>query len=86
MRILAIGTHPDDVELGCGRALALFKKKGRDLSVLVLTRGEASGDPVVRENECKLAASIIGVDRLYFGNIADTRITDGIETGKERIR
>jgi len=80
VRILAIGAHPDDVELGCGGALALFKKKGHDISVLVLTRGEASGDPVVRENECKLAASIIGVDRLYFGNLADTRITDGIET------
>ena len=80
MKILAIGAHPDDVELGCGGALALFKKRGHDVSVLVLTRGEASGDPVVRENECKLAASIIGVDQLYFGNMTDTRITDGIET------
>jgi len=80
VKILAIGAHPDDVELGCGGALALFKKKGHDVSVLVLTRGEASGDPFVRENECELAASIIGVDRLYFGNLADTRITDGIET------
>ena len=80
MKVLAIGAHPDDVELGCGGALALFKKNGHDVSVLVLTRGEASGDPVVRENECKLAASIIGVDRLYFGNIADTGITDGLET------
>jgi len=80
VKILAIGAHPDDVELGCGGALALFKKKGHDVSVLVLTRGEASGDPVVRENECKLAASIIGADRLYFGNLADTRITDGVET------
>ena len=80
MKILAIGAHPDDVELGCGGALALFKKKGHDVSVLVLTRGEASGDPAVRENECRLASSIIGVDRLFFGNIADTRITDGIET------
>jgi LmbE family N-acetylglucosaminyl deacetylase len=80
VKILAIGAHPDDIELGCGGALALFKKKGHEVSVLVLTRGEASGDPIVRENECKLAASIIGVDRLYFGNLADTRITDGIET------
>jgi len=80
MRILAVGAHPDDVELGCGGALALFKKKGHEVDVLVLTRGEASGDPVVRENECKLAAGIIGVDELMFGNLADTRITDGIDT------
>ena len=82
MRILAIGAHPDDVELGCGGALALFKKKGHDVNVLVLTRGEASGDPVVRENECKVAAATIGVDRLLFGNLVDTRITDGIDTIK----
>lgn len=82
MRILAVGAHPDDVELGCGGALALFKKKGHDVSVLVLTRGEASGDPAVRENECKVAAATIGVDRLFFGNLVDTRITDGIDTIK----
>jgi LmbE family N-acetylglucosaminyl deacetylase len=82
VRILAVGAHPDDVELGCGGALALFKKKGHEVSVLVLTRGEASGDPVVRENECKLAAAMIGVDQLIFGNLVDTRITDGIDTIK----
>ena len=82
MRILAIGAHPDDVELGCGGALALFKKKGHDVSVLVLTRGEASGDPALRENECKLAAAMIGADQLVFGDLADTRITDGIDTIK----
>jgi len=80
MRILAIGAHPDDVELGCGGALALFKKKGHEVSVLVLTRGEASGDPAVRENECNLAAATIGVDRVMFGNLPDTKITDGIDT------
>ena len=62
------------------RSPSPVQEEGHDVSVLVLTRGEASGDPLVRENECKLAASIIGVDRLYFGNLADTRITDGIET------
>jgi LmbE family N-acetylglucosaminyl deacetylase len=82
MRILAVGAHPDDVELGCGGALALFKKKGHEVNVLVLTRGEASGDPIVRENECKLAAKMIGVDQLSFGNLADTRISDGIDTIK----
>jgi LmbE family N-acetylglucosaminyl deacetylase len=80
LRILAVGAHPDDVELGCGGVLALFKKKGHEVNILVLTRGEASGDPAVRENECKLAASIIGADDLRFGNLADTKVTDGIES------
>jgi LmbE family N-acetylglucosaminyl deacetylase len=80
MRVLAIGAHPDDVEFGCGGTLPLFKKNGHQVNVLVLTRGEASGDPVVRENESKFAAATLGVDRLTFGGLPDTRITDGIET------
>jgi LmbE family N-acetylglucosaminyl deacetylase len=63
MRILAVGA--DDVELGCGDTLALYKK-GHQVYVLVLTRGEASGDATVRENECKLGAGRIGVDQLFF--------------------
>jgi LmbE family N-acetylglucosaminyl deacetylase len=82
MRVLAIGAHPDDVELGCGGTLAVFKKLGHQVSVLVLTRGEGSGDPAVRENECKLSAATIGADRLCFGNLIDTKINDGIDTIK----
>jgi LmbE family N-acetylglucosaminyl deacetylase len=80
LKILAVGAHPDDVELGSGGALALYKRKGHQVYVLVLTRGEASGDPAVREDECKLAAAAIGVDQLSFGDLHDTRISDGIET------
>lgn len=53
----------------------MFKKKGHEVSVLVLTRGEASGDPAPRENECKLAAATIGVDRLFFGNLVHPEVT-----------
>jgi LmbE family N-acetylglucosaminyl deacetylase len=42
MRILAIGAHAGDVELGCEASLALFKKKGHDISVLVLIKGECA--------------------------------------------
>jgi LmbE family N-acetylglucosaminyl deacetylase len=80
LKILAVGAHPDDIELGCAGTLALHKRKGHQVYLLVLTRGEASGDPTIRENECKLAAATIGVDKLFFGNLRDTRITDGIET------
>jgi LmbE family N-acetylglucosaminyl deacetylase len=80
LKILAVGAHPDDVELGCAGTLALHKRKGHQVYVLVLTRGEASGDPTIRESECRAAAATIGVDQLFFGNLQDTRITDGIET------
>lgn len=80
MRILAVGAHPDDIELGCGATLALFKQRGHEVYLLVLTKGEASGDPKLREKECELSAQTIGADKLFFGNLKDTKITDGVET------
>jgi len=80
LRLLAVGAHPDDVELGCGGTLALYKKNGHEVYILVLTRGEASGDPIVRQRECEQAAKTIGVDRVFFGGLHDTKVTEGIET------
>ena len=78
--VLAVGAHPDDVELGCAGTLVLHKMKGDRVYVLVLTKGEASGDAEVRENECRRAAEILNVDRLFFGDLKDTRVGDGRET------
>ena len=78
--ILAIGAHPDDIELGCGGTLAIHKMNGDKVYLLVLTRGEASGDPKVREMECRKAADMLGVDGLFFGGLEDTKVYDGIET------
>lgn len=80
MKILAVGAHPDDVELGCGATLALFTNRGHEVFILVLTRGEASGNPNVRVLECKKSARTLCADRLFFGNLVDTKISDGVET------
>jgi len=78
--VLAVGAHPDDAELGCGGTLALHKRNGDKVYLLVLSRGEASGDPKVREKECRKSAEMLGVDGLFFGDLEDTRISDGLET------
>lgn len=80
MIILAVGAHPDDIELGCGATLALFKQRGHEVHLLVLTKGEASGDARLREKECEQSALTIGADKVFFGNLEDTKITDGVET------
>ncbi|MGB9135418.1 MAG: PIG-L family deacetylase [Candidatus Bathyarchaeia archaeon] len=80
MIVLGIGAHPDDVELGCGATLALYKRMGHHVSVLVLTRGEASGDPEIREKECRKSIETLRADKVFFGKLEDTKITDGIET------
>ena len=78
--ILAVGAHPDDIELGCAGALALHKMNGDKVYLLVLTKGEASGDMALRERECRRVAEILDVNDLFFGGLADTKIHDGRET------
>jgi len=78
--VLAVGAHPDDVELGCAGTLVLHKLNGDKVYLLVLTKGEASGDVEVREKECRRAAEILGVDGLFFGGLEDTNVHDGRET------
>jgi len=60
--ILAIGAHPDDVELGCGATLAKEISKGKKVGILDLTRGELGtrGSAEIRDNESSRAATILG--------------------------
>lgn len=61
--ILAIGAHPDDVELGCGGTLAKEIARGRKTGILDLTRGELGtrGSAEIRDQEAAKAATILGV-------------------------
>ena len=61
--ILAIGAHPDDVELGCGATLAKEIANGKKIGILDLTRGELGtrGSAEIRDSEAADAAKIIGV-------------------------
>ncbi|NOR27923.1 MAG: bacillithiol biosynthesis deacetylase BshB1 [Lutibacter sp.] len=61
--ILAIGAHPDDVELGCGATIAKEISLGKKVGILDLTRGELGtrGSAKIRDAEAKSAAEILGV-------------------------
>ncbi|RZS90478.1 bacillithiol biosynthesis deacetylase BshB1 [Aquimarina brevivitae] len=61
--ILAIGAHPDDVELSCAGTIAKEISKGKKVGILDLTRGELGtrGTPQIREEEASAAAKILGV-------------------------
>ncbi len=78
-RVLAIGAHPDDVEIGCGGAIAKHHAAGDLLHILTLSRGAAGGDVNVRTVEARNAASLLGAE-LHLGKLVDTHITDGRET------
>ena len=61
--ILAIGVHPDDVELGCSGTLINEIKRGKKAGIIDLTQGELStrGSVETRYAESAKAAMIIGV-------------------------
>ena len=39
MNILAIGPHPDDIEIGCGGTLIKYAQAGHAVSLMILTDG-----------------------------------------------
>ncbi|PID70984.1 MAG: bacillithiol biosynthesis deacetylase BshB1 [Flavobacteriales bacterium] len=61
--ILAIGSHPDDVELGCGATIAKEISRGKTVGILDLTRGELGtrGSAEIRDKEAMEAAKILGI-------------------------
>jgi LmbE family N-acetylglucosaminyl deacetylase len=72
--ILAVGAHPDDVELGCGGTICQASKNGARVTVVFLTKGEMSGVPEVRVKESINAFSVLGVKEVVFGDFPDTEI------------
>lgn len=42
--MLAVGSHPDDCELGCGATLADHAANGDEVTILVMTKGAMSRD------------------------------------------
>ena len=80
MKVLAVGAHPDDIELGVGGAIAKHVISGDEVHFLVLSYGEKSGDKNLRKIEAKKSAQILKAKSLTFGEIEDTKISDGIDT------
>ena len=64
LNVLAIGVHPDDVELSCAGVLLLEKNKGNKTGIIDLTQGELGtrGSVITRTEEAARAASILNVD------------------------
>lgn len=63
LHILAIGVHPDDVELGCGGTLLKHALKGQNTGILDLTQGELGtrGTVETRYSEAKEAGLVLKI-------------------------
>ena len=93
MNVLAIGAHFDDIELGCGGALARHKRRGDNVYAYVATRsGYRNPDKkLVRsddeaEAEGREAMRRLGVDELYCGAFETLRVEFVDELNVEILR
>ena len=77
--ILAIGAHPDDIELGCGGTIRAATSAGKKVIAVYLTRGEMSGDIDLRPKESIAALAVLGVKEVHFGDFPDTEIPSSHE-------
>lgn len=77
--VLAVGAHPDDVEVACGGTLAKLAAEGRRVGIVDLTDGEPtphSEGPQQRADEARRAGEILGVAfRLELG-LPNRRLMD----------
>ncbi len=79
MRVLAVGAHPDDVDLGCFATLAKHTQNGDEVHILIMTAGESAGDPEQRKGEVKESAKLINAS-VTIANQRDTMVHDDWES------
>jgi bacillithiol biosynthesis deacetylase BshB1 len=85
---LAIGAHPDDIELCCAGTLIKLAKQGYRTAAVTLTRGEAGtrGTPEIREKEFAAAAQIMQVSIHRQLEVMDGAIEETYENKLKIIR
>lgn len=80
--VVAVGAHPDDVEIGCGGTLALLAEQGYKVAIIDLTDGEPTPgcpSPEVRLSEAARAAEILGASVRRTLSLPNRRLMDSFE-------
>jgi LmbE family N-acetylglucosaminyl deacetylase len=89
--ILALGAHPDDLELGCGATLAKLVARGAHVTAVILSDGSLGAESEYdRGRETREALASLGVQSIVQHNYPDTRLhehlNDLIATIEQHVR
>jgi N-acetylglucosamine malate deacetylase 1 len=78
MNILAVGCHPDDLEIGCGGTLARFAQEGHRVTMVHVANGNMGHVQIppdelrlIRRKEAEQAANILGAAEIFSLDIGD---------------
>lgn len=81
LKIVAVGAHPDDIELACGGTLAYAKENGHEVYMVIITGASSKdhNDNYIRtdeeaKSEQVQAAKVLGVDNLYILGFEDMSV------------
>ncbi len=93
MKVLAIGAHFDDVELGCGGTIARHTRSGDEATVLVITNSgftnyaqQVIRKPEIALEEGKRAADILGVNEMICGEFPTNNLAWNDDLARCMIR
>lgn len=86
-RVLVVGAHPDDIELGAAGAMLRFTHEGARVYGLVLTQGEngTKAPAGTRQTEAQTAAAGLGLDDLWVLDFPDTQLRQHIPAIRDAI-
>lgn len=84
--ILAVGVHPDDIELGAGGAVAELIRAGKSVVLLDLTNGEPTphGSPEIRKKETQRASEVLKVQKRIQLDFKNRELFDSLD-GRKKI-
>ena len=87
-RILVVTAHPDDVDFGAAGSVAVWTHAGVEVAYCIATDGDAGGSDrsvsrtemaVVRREEQREAARVVGVSDVTFLGFPDGRLTPALD-------
>lgn len=84
--VLVLAPHADDEVFGCGATLVQAREAGAEVRVVVVTNGEAQGDPNLRRREALRAAEILGLPEYVFWGLADRSLRPRDPSLTKRLR
>ena len=91
MRVLAVGAHPDDLEIQCAGTLARYRQAGHDVVMAHVCNGDcghfyipAEELAAIRQEEAAAAAAVIGAE-VAAVNIGDGDVQAEDEQARQRV-
>lgn len=92
MKILAIGCHPDDLEIGCGGTLARYAKQGHEVTMCHVANGDKGHVVImpgelrsIRTKEAEDSGRHIGAKRVINIDIPDLEVNSNNQDNVDKI-